>query len=65
MSAPIGLPPLSLSSGPAIAGGPTQSGVGGFHTGAFYNNADPSRQNTIRLAILGAAVLGVIYLWRR
>lgn len=54
-----GLPPLSLSSGPAMAGGPTSSG--GSSTGDFYHNRE-SWPQTLARALPLAIVAGVV-LW--
>lgn len=58
MTTPTGLPPLSLSSGPAISGGPTSTGAS--YTGAFTYGKDGWQQSLAK-AVPFALVLGVVW----
>lgn len=55
----VTLPPLSLSTGPAISGGPTSSGA--VETGDFIVNTERWQERlVVALPVIG---LGVAALW--
>ena len=62
MAAPT-LPPISLSSGPAISGGPTSSGP--ISTGDFLVDRRGGTAEIVRYLIIAAAALGAVWIYRR